>query len=81
MIVHPDLWKQSDVHCVIRMVVGEDHVRHVGGSDPELLERIEDGPSMRHHPRVDDGDDVGVADETDRAGNAGSCVSGEQNVE
>jgi arginase len=64
MIVEASLSEQGRVERVVRMVVREHDVGHVGRSKTESGERIEDGSSTGYQAGVDDDDGVPVLDQS-----------------
>ena len=81
VIVDPRGREQGDVHGVIRMVMGQDHIGHLGRFDAEAAKGFEDHGPVGDHPPVDDDHRVIAPDEADGAGDAFSHISREQDVE
>src|SRR6266511_2024278 len=63
------------------MMVGEDHVGHVGHPDVERGQRLEDRARARDHPRVDDHQRVAVTDQSDGARHTPADVAAEQHLD
>ena len=80
--MHRDDGEERDVHSVIEVVVADDDVRHVLGSESELAQRSQDEVAIGHHARVHDDHATRIADEAHRAGDVGHAdVSLDEDVQ
>ena len=67
--------KKRGIERVVRVMMGQNHVRDLIRRLDQLPKGIEDRRRFWHHSRIDHDPDIALADEADRAGDAVANVT------
>ena len=81
VIVDPSIGKESDVHGVVGMVMGDDDVCDLGRRDLERGQRIEYRRVIGNQSRINDGNDRRIAYQAHCAGDPVASVAREQHID